>query len=244
MIFLPTKLSQILSVIKDYIKIKKQLKNYKDFKIKKLFPIFTDKEQSAGNASGHYFHQDLYVARQICQESPTKHLDIWSRIDGFVAHVASYRDIEVLDIRPISNKIKWIRFVQSDLMNLPKEYVNYTDSLSCLHTIEHFGLWRYWDPIDVEGHIKWLDNMYKILQKWWVFYLSTPIWPQRIEFNAHRVFDIQYLLSYFWDKYELMSFSYVDDKGDFHEDIDLSDKLIKNNCNCRYGCGIFILQKK
>ena len=28
------------------------------------------------------------------------------------------------------------------------------DSVSCLHAIEHFGLGRYGDPIDVFGHIK------------------------------------------------------------------------------------------
>lgn len=31
---------------------------------------------------------------------------------------------------------------------------NSTDSLSCLHTLEHFGLGRHGDPIDPEGHIK------------------------------------------------------------------------------------------
>jgi SAM-dependent methyltransferase len=186
----------------------------------------------------------LYVARKIYKQNPCKHIDIGSRIDGFVAHVASYRDIEVMDIRPIDNKIQWMNFVQSDLMNLPKLYINYTDSLSCLHTIEHFGLWRYGDPIDVDGHIKGLNNMYKILKKNWFFYFSTPIWPQRIEFNAHRVFDVKYLLNYFEDKYDLLHFSYIDDTWDFHEDVVLNNENIKDNCNCRYGCGIFILQKK
>ena len=36
-----------------------------------------------------------------------RHVDIGSRLDGFVAHVASFREIEVLDIRPLKvNKHK------------------------------------------------------------------------------------------------------------------------------------------
>jgi len=32
-------------------------------------------------------------------------VDIGSRVDGFVAHVASFREIEVFDVRPISAQI-------------------------------------------------------------------------------------------------------------------------------------------
>jgi hypothetical protein len=51
MIFLPRNLSQILPVIKDYFEIKRQLKDYSEFKIKKIYPIFTDKKDNAGTAS-------------------------------------------------------------------------------------------------------------------------------------------------------------------------------------------------
>ena len=38
-----------------------------------------------------------------------------------------------------------------------------SDSISCLHAIEHFGLGRYGDPVDVLGHVKALDNIRKAL---------------------------------------------------------------------------------
>src|ERR1700687_2885292 len=61
------------------------------------YPILTDYDAAAGSASGHYFHQDLLVASFIHDKKPARHIDIGSRIDGFVAHVASFRNIEVMD---------------------------------------------------------------------------------------------------------------------------------------------------
>ena len=51
--------------------------------------------ESAGESQGHYFHQDLLVANQIFLNSPERHIDIGSRIDGFVARVAAFREIEI-----------------------------------------------------------------------------------------------------------------------------------------------------
>jgi hypothetical protein len=75
-----------------------------------LFPITADSSEPSGSMSGHYFHQDLYVAQQIFKQKPNKHVDIGSRIDGFVAHVASFRPIEVLDIRANESHQKNIVF--------------------------------------------------------------------------------------------------------------------------------------
>ena len=205
----------------------------------RLYPH--EKKQQSGTAKGHYFHQDLLVARRIFESNPEKHLDIGSRIDGFVAHVASFRSIEVLDIRPMGSEIQNIHFRQADLMALPIELYGYCDSLSCLHALEHFGLGRYGDPINFEGHVKGLDNMYGILRKNGVLYLSCPIGPQRIEFNAHRVFSLGYLLSLMEGKFSLRMFSYVDDKGDLHENIAPTEEGLSNNFGCHYGCGIFEL---
>jgi hypothetical protein len=120
---------------------------------------------------------------------------------------------------------------------------NYTDSLSSLHAIEHFGLGRYGDNIDINGYIKGLNNIYKALSVGGKFYFSVPIGEQRTEFNAHRVFSLSYVLSLFDEKYTITSFSYVDDKGDFFEDVSLTKENIESNFLCRFGCGIFELIK-
>ena len=233
-------------VYKDYKILKKQKGKDSNFVFGK-FKIFTsDKSSSSGTMSGHYFHQDMLVARKIYQNNPQKHVDIGSRQDGFIAHVAVFREIELLDIRPPqSNGVKNISFKQADLTQPSFQLINYCDSISSLHAIEHFGLGRYNDPVDYFGYIKALDNINKMLQPSGIFYFSVPIGTQRIEFNAHRVFSVSYLFNLFKNRYmyDIVSFSYVDDFGILFENICLDEKSINNNYNCNWGCGIFELKK-
>lgn len=232
------------SMLSELKQLKKQARSSTHtFPISRLNPYPHEKKQQSGTAKGHYFHQDLLVARRIHENHPEKHVDVGSRVDGFVAHVASFRNVEVLDIRPMDSQVQNIQFKQADLMSPPPEMTGYCDSLSCLHAIEHFGLGRYGDPIDFEGHLKGLNSLHTILKPGGTLYLSTPIGPQRIEFNAHRVFDVKYLLSLFEGKFKLRKFSYVDDRGDLHEDAPLTVDSLSNNFGCRYGCGIFELEK-
>ncbi|MGC9140691.1 DUF268 domain-containing protein [Athalassotoga sp.] len=243
-VLLNIKIAGIPWFLHDYREFIKQMKNHKVEFSMKLYPILTDKYKESGMAKGHYFYQDLIIAQRIFENQPLKHVDVGSRIDGFVAHVASYREIEIFDIRPLQANIKNIKFIQADLMNFTNnEFYNYTYSISALHSIEHFGLGRYGDPIDFDGHLKGLNSIYKILKKGGKFYFSVPIGPQRVEFNAHRVFNLTYLLSLFKDKYSIDSFSFVDDKGELNYDVALTDNLVNNNCYCNYGCGIFEMTK-
>ena len=228
----------------DYSKIKKQKGLDSKFKFGRKFLILNERFSESGTMSGHYFHQDLFVARKIFISNPKRHIDIGSRTDGFVAHVAVYREIEVIDIREQMSKVKNIIFRKADLMQLPDDMIDSCDSISSLHAIEHFGLGRYGDPIDYYGYLKAIINITKIVQSGGKFYFSVPIGEQRIEFNAHRVFSIRYLLELFKDNFNLDSFSFVDDKGDIFENVELTQAKIDGNCECNYGCGIFELTKK
>ncbi len=157
-----------------------------------ILPCLHDWLEEGGATKDEYFWQDLHVAQQIRLDNPNRHVDIGSRIDGFVAHVASFREIEIFDIRPITQKIPSVIFRQADL-SAPSEYFlefhDYCDSLSCLHALEHFGLGRYGDPISPRGHVVGMRNMAKIMKPGGVLYLSVPIGMERVEFNAHRIFD-------------------------------------------------------
>ncbi len=214
------------------------------FPFGRLFPCLDDRLAPGGSAKGHYFHQDLLVARRINHNRPEVHMDVGSRVDGFVAHVASFRPIVVLDIRPLTGNIPNVKFMQADLMNEPgDQLINSCDSLSCLHALEHFGLGRYGDKVKYDGHLLGLKNLYSVLKRGGKFYLSVPIGPQRIEFNAHRVFAVDYLLECLTDKYHIDQFSYVDDKGDLHENLLMNRDDVRNNFGCYYGCGIFEMTK-
>jgi len=229
---------------KDLKELKKQKGADTTFEFGRKFPILSEKFDEGGIMKGHYFHQDLYIARLIFEANPQKHLDIGSRTDGFIAHVAAYRNIELVDIRPIKSLVKNISITCANLMELPAGMVNYCDSISSLHAIEHFGLGRYGDPIDYFGYLKALQNIAKIVKTGDTFYFSVPIGPQRIEFNAHRVFSIKYLLDVLSENFSIKAFSYVNDEGDFFENVELTEKNILSNLGCTYGCGIFTCIKK
>lgn len=154
-----------------------------------LQPCLYDWYEEGGTTKSEYFLQDLHVAQQIYHHGPERHVDIGSRVDGFVAHVASFREVEVFDIRAIATELPQIHFKQADLMNPAREIAAYCDSLSCLHALEHFGLGRYGDPLDPAGSVTGLRNMACIIRPGGRLYLSVPVGIERVFFNAHRVFS-------------------------------------------------------
>jgi len=202
----------------------------------------TDYADSAGVAKGHYFHQDLMVAQKIFLSNPERHVDIGSRVDGFVAHVASFREIELFDIRPLKAKVKNVTFRVQDLLELPDDLHDYADSVSCLHALEHFGLGRYGDPIDPEGHARGFNNLIKLTKRGGMLYVSVPVGRKRVVFNAHRVLAPNDLIGLAADKLALESYSYVDDHGDLRVGEDFQ-RLIADSENLGYGLGIFEFRK-
>jgi len=229
----------------DYFELKKQRpKDNTHFDFGRFYPCLDDRFGPRGHDKGHYFHQDLLVASRIFVNQPERHIDVGSRIDGFVAHVASFRKIIVVDIRPLKTHIHNVESFQADLMKeVPAELVESCDSLSCLHVLEHFGLGRYGDPICWDGYRIGFYNLLTMLKPGGKFYFSVPVGEQRIEFNAHRVFSIAYLLEIFSGRLRIDDYSYVDDQGDLHESVILDESNISSNCGCFYGCGIFELTK-
>jgi len=210
-------------------------------KITKSFMVLSDFYSNAGISKGHYFHQDLLVANYIYKHAPKRHIDIASRIDGFVAHVASFRVIEVFNLQK-SEKIKHenIKFFQADLMDTVR--IGKTDSLSCLHAIEHFGLGRYNDTIDVDGHNKGISNMIDLVKVGGRMYISFPIGnDDEVYFNAHRVFHPTSILQHpsVIKNMKLIRFDYVDDNGDLHLDKFIDDVTP----DVTYGCGIYTFEK-
>lgn len=229
------------------------LKNYKEyrsladdncFKIGKLYPCLHDREDSCGNFESYYFSQDLYVAQQIFKNNPRKHVDVGSRVDGFVSNVASFRSIDVVDIRAFNGSIENITFHKIDFMRpLILHYQSFCDSLSCLHALEHFGLGRYGDPVCVNGHLEGFKNLTMVLEPGGTLYLSVPVGPQRVEFDAHRVFSIKYLIELFSDHFEIQNFALVNDAGEFKQSVMLTPEIVSSNAGCNFGCGIFTLKK-
>ncbi len=227
----------------DYYRLKEQSRTAPaNWSIRASYPCLNDFSDQPGSATGHYFHQDLFVAQRIFSRNPERHVDIGSRIDGFVAHVVSFRKIEVFDYRQLLTPIPNVIFRRFNLLALPPDLNNYCDSLSCLHVIEHVGLGRYGDPIDLFGHLKALDSLAAILKPDGLLYLSAPFGEERIEFNAHRVFSLATLVEMVRTKFRLLGFSYVDDAGNLEPNANL-DNLLAQRPPANFSLAIFELQK-
>lgn len=208
-----------------------------------LKPCLHDRHEEGGATNSEYFWQDLLVARKIFEINPEKHVDIGSRVDGFVAHVASFREIEVFDVRAVTTHVPGIVFKQSDLMNPLEGMANYCDSVSCLHALEHFGLGRYGDPIDPTGFVRGIKNIANLLKENGIFYLSVPVGTDRVEFNANRVFDPRIIINHSRRcSLELMSLQIIWPNYDI-EEIMINDENLSKLAAYRYCLGIFTFKK-
>lgn len=217
----------------------------KHFQKGKSIPIYSDYLGSAGVSSGHYFHQDLFFAREIFQAAPQEHFDLGSRIDGFIAHLASFRIVNVFDIRQLDSNIPGVNFTQLDVMDLERvKNFPKVQSLSCLHTAEHFGLGRYGDPVDFDGWDVGIRNLSSLVAPGGRFYFSVPIGKlQRIEFNAHRVFNPKFMTEYLLRNFHVVKMAAVRDTGDLDLDADFMSADFMAKYEDTYGCGLWVLEK-
>jgi SAM-dependent methyltransferase len=233
------------ALLRHYPKYRAQYKQFRKLggMITHKNAILSDFDDLAGSASGHYFHQDLLVASFIHAKKPARHIDVGSRIDGFVAHVASFRKIEIMDVRDLNSAgHQNISFIKADLMNRDSTKENITDSVSCLHAIEHFGLGRYGDPIEPEGHKKGFNNIVRMLRPKGTLYISFPIGrSNEVHFNAHRIFHPKDVFTWVEEgnRLRLERFDYVDDAGSLHRDVDIEATKL----DVVHGCGIYTFTK-
>jgi hypothetical protein len=200
---------------------------------------------SAGSASGGYFYQDLVVANDIFNQSPDRHITVGSRIDGFVAHVASYRTIEVIDIRPLQNNVyPNIKFIQQDILKNVDQYRESTDSISCLSTMHHLGMGRYGGEVDPNSHIAGFKNLYNMLQYNGTMYIGISLSDRnRVVFNQSRHFQPLDILSWAPElDLKLIKFDFVGINGNLYQDADLynlPEQLKWYGSNEKSGYGYF-----
>ncbi len=215
----------------------RQLADPERYPITRRWPIYRDRFRRAGEL-GEYFHQDLWAARKLYAARPERHVDVGSRLDGFIAHCLVFMEIEVVDIRPLARPPAGLRFVQADAQRMADFADGSIASLSSLHAAEHFGLGRYGDTVDPEGHITFMTALARVLAPGGRLYFSVPVGrDQKVEFNAHRVLRAATVLEVF-GALDLRSFSLVRLDGTMLEDVapGAADRV-------DYGCGLFEFAK-
>ena len=202
------------------------------------YPALHDWFERAGTQPRHYFLQDLWGARKVFESGVKEHVDIGSRIDGFISHCLCFTRVMILDIRKLDIPLEGLSFRQANCMNMENIPSNSIGSMSSFHAIEHFGLGRYGDPIDPLGYEKALLEMQRVVATGGSIYLGVPVGHQRLEFNAHRIFDPTTFIPLFEEKFELVEFSIIDDQDILHEKQDPGRWRHLN-----FGCGLFHFRK-
>jgi len=200
-------------------------------------PVLMEWDAQAGIPDPFYFHQDLWAARLVYRRAPARHIDIGSRIDGFVAHLLTFMPVTVVDIRELRSTVAGLEFMRSDATSLREFPDDSIASLSSLHAVEHFGLGRYGDPVDPAAPFRVMEAFVRVLAPGGSLYFSVPVGRERLVFNAHRIFAPSTIVSTL-DGLDLVSFSAVNDQGELLENIEPVAAS-----GFEYGCGMFEFTK-
>ncbi|MBI1327568.1 MAG: DUF268 domain-containing protein [Alphaproteobacteria bacterium] len=219
------------------IKYKKLQKGNFPLALGSLYPVLHEAGEQAGAHQSQYFWQDLYVAKKIHERTPQRHVDIGSRIDGFIGQLITFRDVDIVDIRPLDVKIPRVTFIQDDATAMKQFADNTLESISTLNAAEHFGLGRYGDPIDPAAPEKFAQSLARVLKPDGVLYYAVPCGVERLCFNAHRIFAPQTVLDMF-GALKLVKLSAILDDFTFVEDCSI--ELLAQQ---KFGCGIFEFTK-
>ena len=123
-----------------------------------------------------------------------------------------------------------------------KKYYNYSDFVSSIHAIEHFGLGRYGDEINEKGMYEGLKNIVLMLKTNGFLILSIPLGQDTVYFNSHRIVN-PYLILNFMNTLglEINEFVYLY-KGKIISTNNYEDSFNKI-LERRYTLGTFIMKK-
>lgn len=204
---------------------------------KDIFPFMQDKTSDT-LFDTHYIYHPAWATRIVKEINPSKHIDISSTLH-FCTQLSAFIPTEFYDYRPAHVKLSGLKSAHADLCKLhfPDDSI---ESISCMHTVEHIGLGRYGDPIDPEGDIKAIKELQRVLKPGGNFLFVTPVGKPKVQFNAHRVYSYEQIISLF-NQLKLVEFSLIPDNA-------LEVGMIRNAAPDlvqmqNYGCGCFWFTK-
>lgn len=171
---------------KDFFLIKKELEKSNEKINLSIMPCLFDKENYSLKLQ-YYDYQNAWAFEKLLESKPNELIDIGSIIT-FLVFASKITKVTTIDIREQNLPIKNLETKIGDILNIPYQD-NSVDFLSSLSVIEHIGLGRYGDKIDLDGMQKSINEFDRVLKKNATLLISVPIGPTNIiEFNAHRRF--------------------------------------------------------
>ena len=140
----------------------------------------------------HYFFHQAWAARVLAETKPLEHTDISSHVD-FSAIISAFISVKFYDYNALDIRLDNLKAGRANLVKLPFSD-NSILSLSCMHVVEHVGLGRYGDPLDVDGDLKAMSELRRVLAPGGALLFVVPVGRPRVLFNAHRVYGYDHVL--------------------------------------------------
>lgn len=205
---------------------------------KNKHPCLDDKGRTT-NFDKHYVYHTAWAARKLKEISPDHHIDI-SSYTYFSTLVSAFIPITFYEYNPAVIDLDNLTHEHTDITKLPFAD-NSVLSLSSMHVVEHIGLGRYGDKLDVEGDLKAIAELKRVVAKDGYLLFVVPIGGEaKIMFNAHRIYTYKQITEYFHN-FELKEFALIPDKSDDGIIINATQEQ-SDGQNC--GCGCFLFKKE
>lgn len=219
----------------EFRKLSRATSNRFPAKFLKMHPCLGEATATTG-FDNHYIFHPAWAARIVAKLKPDTHVDISSSLH-FVTAISAFVPVKFYDYRPAQLNLDNLETGKADLLALPFAD-NSIRSLSCMHTVEHVGLGRYGDPIDPDGDLKAIKELRRVVSPGGSLLFVVPVGKPSIEFNAHRIYSYDQVMSYFSD-HDLQEFALIPDAGGLV--VNASKELADSQ---DYGCGCFWFIKR
>ena len=220
------------------IKFYSQLNEYRSKYKGEMMVSYMLNDDNQQELDAHYFYMGVWAFNKIKKNTKKVHIDVGGELN-WAGIVSTLCPVEYVDIRPLHfGQLKGMTFITGDIKSMPYKS-NSVESLSCLHVLEHIGLGRYGDEIDIDGTRKACAELARILKPGGNLYVAFPVGIERVIFNAHRIIEPREALSYFDGlKLKQLCASHIDNDGQYRENVKIEDLV-----GSPYACAMFHFTK-
>ena len=145
---------------------------------------------AGAHPEGYADFECRFAAFHLQRANPSTVLDVGS-YRHFVVGISAGYAVTSLDVRPRSHALATETVLTGDARAIPAADAAF-DAVVSLSSIEHFGLGRYGDPLDLDGDRLAAAEMARVLRPGGLLVLTTTLTRARpaIAFNAHRLYDL------------------------------------------------------
>jgi len=235
-----------------YIYIKSFLKNrilfiknflYFNKNDKRFYPKWSEKYPCLNDNTyyspidRHYIYHTAWASRILSKNVPKIHFDFSSYL-YFSTIISAFIKVKFFDYRPAILNLSNFSTESIDLKSINLES-NSVESMSCMHVLEHIGLGRYGDEIDLEGDLVAAKELERILSPNGTFLFVVPIGKPSLKYNAHRIYSHEMVINMF-PKLKLIDWAIIkeNDTNGYINNYDIS-KIQEDD----YSCGCFHFTK-